>query len=447
MTFVKSGLFAANQPSHYVFANYMVCFATYGGTVDGFKREITEAQNVGIDGFFLDIGQWSGPDTYYKERVQMIYNAAEQLNTGFKLSFFIEFSNTNDILNMVQTYGNRTPTFWYQGRMVFSAWGMNDVPSAGWTGVNWTNILNLLKGAGYPAFFIPHFWPDPFSELPSYTDAQGLLAKYSFLDGLYLFCPGGQPAQMAQSNSNYCRALHAAGKTFLACVAPNYWGWAQPSNGRRYFETYGGEGISLQWTSIITNQPDWAIFVTWNDFNESTYVSPVEDPGTYFWQLVAPVRNSHKGYLQLSKHYISWFKTGQEPPIDRDALFYFYRTHPKSAVAANTNDLRVTTFFGDVQDVLYTTLLLVKPADLEILSGGNWRTNSLPSGIQHIRTPFTPGAQRFTIRRGGVEVLSVSGPSIQSNIDLYDFFPASGYAYGGSGPPMPPQNIRLSGPP
>lgn len=70
------GALVAATSNHYVFANYMVCFATYGGaTTDGFKREIKEAQAVGIDGFSLDIGAWSGPYTYYKERVELIYES------------------------------------------------------------------------------------------------------------------------------------------------------------------------------------------------------------------------------------------------------------------------------------------------------------------------------------------------------------------------------------
>lgn len=437
---VHPGALAAEPPQHYVFANYMVCFATYGGaTTEGFKREIREAQDAGIDGFSLDIGAWSGPYTYYKERVKLIYAAADELKSGFKLFPFIEFSDPSDVLDLVRSYGHRAPTLWYKGRLVLSAWGMNDVPSAGWPGANWTNgtngILSQLQSNGYPVWFTPHFWPEPVSELPAFSDGQNLLAKYGYLDGLFLFCPGGLPAQIVQCNANYNRAAHAAGKMFMACVSPHYWGWLQPSNGRRYFETYGGEGIVRQWNAIVANQPDWVNLVTWNDFNESTYVSPVEDPGLYFHQLVAPVRNSHKGYLELSKRYITWFKTGREPPIDRDALFYFYRTHPKNAVASNTNEVRVAMFFGDVQDVLYTTVLLVEPADLEIVSGGTSSTNSLPRGLHHVRTPFAPGGQQFTLRRGGAQVLSVAGPPIHSQVALYDFFPASGYAYGSTGGP------------
>jgi glucan endo-1,3-alpha-glucosidase len=443
----QPGVLAGQPPAHYVFAHYMVCFSAYGQSTQGYEREIQEAQAVGIDGFLLDVGAWSGPDWYYKANVQLIYDAADQLNTGFKLSFFIELTNASDVLDMVSTYADRAPTLWYNGRPVLSAWGMNDVPSAGWTGANWTNgtnsILGLLQTNGYPVFFIPHFWPDPVTELPSLQDAQGLLAKYSFLDGLFLFGAAGLPAQLAQCNSNYTAAVHAAGKVFMDSVTPHYWGCGQVSNGRRYFETYGGGGIALQWKSIIANQPDWVNLVTWNDFNESTYVSPVGNPAAFFSALAAPVRYCHQGYLELSKRYIAWFKTGQEPPIDRDALFYFYRTHPMAAAASNTNDVAVSTFIGDVQDVLYTTVLLLKPADLQIVSGATSLTNSLPSGLNHLRTPFAPGAQTFTLWRNGAQVLSVQGPPIQSQIALYDFFPASGYAYGPPGPSTPPGNLRV----
>src|SRR5215831_3602521 len=70
---------------HYVFAHYMVCFATYGQSIDGYKREIQEAQAAGIDGFALNVGAWDDTQAYYKTRVEMMYQAAEQLGTGFKL--------------------------------------------------------------------------------------------------------------------------------------------------------------------------------------------------------------------------------------------------------------------------------------------------------------------------------------------------------------------------
>ena len=415
---------ASGNTNHYVFAHYMVCFATYGESIEGYKREILQAQAAGIDGFALNVGAWSGPDTYYKSRVKLMYDAAEQLGADFKLFFSVDLGQTNDIVDMVATYGTRPNSFRYNGKVVLSTFGLN--------GLNWRNgIFEPLRKRGIEVFFVPHFWSDTGGELPQYRDGVNVLNTYSnILDGLFLFGAAGLPYQLAQCNSNYTRAVHEAGKIFMAGMTPHYWGYIQPSVGRRYFESDGGEGTVLQWRAIIANQPDWVEIVTWNDFNESTYISPVEDPGRYFDYLITPRRYSHKGYLELSKRFITWYKTGKEPAVDRDALFYFYRTHPKNAVASNTNDIPVKGFIGNIQDTIYTTVFLTAPAQLEIISGKTLTTNSLPAGMSQIQTPFTPGPQIFAVKRNGTLVLFAQGPDIMASIQNYDFFPASGYAYG-----------------
>ena len=430
---------------HYVFAHYMVCFATYGETLDAYKREIQEAQAAGIDGFALNVGAWDNTQSYYQTRVATIYNAAEQLGTGFKLFFSVDYYGTTNIVAMVQTYANRTNTFRYQGKVVLSSFGENDTPSTGGAGVDWTNLVfPQLASNGVSVCFVPHFWPDPIHELPTYSDAQSILQKYgSLLDGVFLFGAAGLPYQLAQCNSNYTLAVHQAGKISMASVTPHYWGFKQYSIGRRYYEFDGGEGIALQWQSIITNQPDWVEIVTWNDFNESTYIVPVKDPGTYFAEMQAPVRYCHAGYLELSKPFISWYKSGTNPAVSSDAVYYFYRTHPKAAIAANTNDIPVTGLYGEVRDTFYATVYLTAPANLEVASGGNLTTNSLPAGLTAVRLPFGPGKQALTLRRAGQPVISVQGPDILAQIQLYDFFPASGYGYSRPGPP---QNFRFANP-
>ncbi len=437
----------AASPSHYVFAHYMVCMATYGDSVDSFKLEIQQAQAAGIDGFLLDLGEWdNSTNWYYKSRTAMLYSAAEQLGTGFKLCPFVEFPEPDQIINLVTNYAGSPASLWYQGRVVLSSWGMNN---AGWNQpiVDWTNaVLAPLQQLGYPVCFVPFFWPYSGAPMPgTYADPVQLLATNGgFLGGLFWVGAAGTPSQLATGNSNYTAALHAAGKLFMASVTPHYWGSLQTVNGRRYFETDGGEGIALQWASIIANQPDWVDLVTWNDFYESTYTSPVENPSQYFPGPTSPVCYSHKGYLALSKYFINWFKSGSQPAVTQDALYYFYRTHPQNAVASNTNDTPVTTFFGDIQDVIYTTLILTADAQLVIASGGNLTTNSVPAGLHNLRSPFAPGPQRFTLLRNGQQVLSTQGPNIQSQIVAYDFFPASGFAYSpATNSPPPPANLHV----
>lgn len=430
--------------AHYVFAHYMVCFASYGETLDGYKLEIQEAQAAGIDGFALNVGAWDASQAYYQTRVGLIYTAAEQLGTGFKLFFSVDFENATNTVSMVEQYANRTNSFHYQGKLVLSSYGHNNVPAAGWTGVDWTNaIIGRLVKDGYPVFFVPHFFPSPVQELPGYSDAQYILQTYgNLLDGLFLFAAAGLPGTLAQCNSNYTAAVHATNKLSMASVSPHYWGCVQTSLGRRYFESDGAEGLDLQWRSIIQNQPDWVEIVTWNDWNESTYLCPIDDPAVYFPGLT-PKRNPHVGYLELSKHYITWYKTGTEPIINRDGVLAYYRVHPKSALASNTNDPPVTWFIGNVHDTFYVTTFLAAPAVVEIKSGGTTTTNSVASGIHHIRASFLPGAQSVRLLRNGSTVVSLQGAPILTNIVNYNFFPFT--AYGGY-PPTPPGNFRVLGP-
>lgn len=417
---------------HYVFAHYMVYAPTYGATVQGFERDIQDAQAAGLDGFALDLGAYNDPtQPYYNVNVAYMYSAAQALGTGFKLFFSIEFTNTADIVQLISTYANRPNTFLNGTNVIVSTYGQNSV--------DWKNdVFVPLQQMGISVCFVPFFWPTSGAELPTYQDCTNILDTYTNqLNGLFLFGGAGVPSQLVECNSNFNLAVHQAGKIFMAGVSPFYWGCYQPTYGRRYYEYDGGEGTVMQWQSIIANQPDWVEIVSWNDFGE-TYISPVLDPEQYVQyapQMVTPHRYCHAGYTDLTKRYISWYKTGVPPATNQDVLYYFYRIHSMHLVA--TNDVPVTAFGGDVADVIYNTLFLTAPAQLHVVSGTNSATYSLGSGLQQVRTPFAPGTQTFTVTRNGSPVLSVQGPPILSSITNYDYFPASGYAYG----LQPPSNL------
>ena len=421
--FVTTSTARAGTP-HYVFAHYMVCYSDYGATVQGYEHDIQDAQAAGLDGFALDMPEWNGTDWYYTNNCELMYKAAEQLGTGFKLFFSVEMTNTTSIVEMITHFAHRTNTFYYNGKLVVSTFGQNNA--------NWQNgVFSQLQSNGISVFFAPFFWSTPVEELPSYQDGMGILNTYSnLLNGLFLFGAAGLPYELVQCNSNYTAAVHQAGKLFMASASPSYWGSVQNSIGRRYFEFDGGEGTVMQWQGIIANQPDWVEITTWNDFNESTYISPISNPGIYQSGLQVPVRYSHAGYLELAKRYIAWYKTGVPPATNKDALFYFYRTHSTNLVASATNDVPVAWFLGDVADVIYNTLFLTAPAQLKVVSGTNSATYSLGAGLQQVRTPFAPGAQIFTLTRNGTQVLSAQGPPILSQITNYDYFTASGFTYG-----------------
>jgi glucan endo-1,3-alpha-glucosidase len=425
---------------HYVFAHYMVCYSTYGDNIQGYMQDIQDAQAAGIDGFALDMGAYDDPtQPYYNKNVAYIYAAAANVNTNFKLFFSVEFTNTAAIVSLISSYASRPNTFYQGTNVVVSTYGQNATLKPGDGGVDWAKgVFAPLQQQGISVYFVPFFWPNPVTELPTYSQEAGVVNSYSNLvNGLFLFGAAGLPYQLANCNSNYTLAAHQGGKIFMASATPGYWGCGQYENDRRYFEFDGGEGTVLQWQSIIANQPDWVEITTWNDFGENTYLSPLNDPEQYNSALVTPHRYCHAGFTDLTRRYISWYKTGVPPATNQDALYYFYRTHSTNLIASATNDIPITLFHGDVADVIYNTLFLTAPARLQVISGTNSANYSLGAGLQQVRTPFAPGPQTFTLTRNSNTVVSVQGPPILAAITNYDYFTASGYAYG----LMPPTNM------
>jgi hypothetical protein len=143
---------------HHVFAHYMVCFAAQGERVQDYKREIQQAQTAGIDGFALNCGAWHN-EPHYPRRVKAIYQAAQELGTGFKLFFSVDFAGLKKhppgefgsyVLDMVKTYGHHPNQFMVDGRTVVSTF-------AGGQGIAWKKgILAPLK-AGVQHLRIPFF--------------------------------------------------------------------------------------------------------------------------------------------------------------------------------------------------------------------------------------------------------------------------------------------------
>jgi glucan endo-1,3-alpha-glucosidase len=219
----------------------------------------------------------------------------------------------------------------------------------------------------------------------------------------------------------------------MSSYTPFYWGAYQP--GRRFFETRGGLGVEAQWKSIIENQPDFVEIVTWNDFNES-YITPVDIAGTYESVVQTPIRHPHAGYLELSKYFIQWYKTGKQPKIDRDKLVYVYRVHPKAATVAVDPDSKldkrltapVTDLRGNVQDSLFVTTLLTGPAEIRVTSGGVETKYPCPKGYSTVTVPFNVGAQHFALYRKDKLIAETDGEPIAATPTEYNFFPTTGIA-------------------
>ena len=387
-----------------VFAHYMVCCPTRGGSADvnDFKKEIIAAQNRGLDGFVLNVGGWDKSEPSYKKRVLQIYYAAKILGTNFNLFLSADGKALAEIDDMITTLKDHPNQFKYNGKLVVSTF------SGGTEGDPITKKAHELG-----AFIIPYYYPLPVTELPQLQHVKFIENTYPDIDGFFYFGAAGSPDQIANSISLMSREFSILGKVFMAGITPYYKG--NGSNFRVY-ETYGFEGMAKEWQTVIDNNVPWVELVTWNDWNESTYLAPLDNGdspqiwNTHFGKLFLP----HNAYLDASTYFIKWFKCGAPPKITSDSIYYFYRLHKKDTIvtvnAVNNNaGSGLPNGAENLQDKVFVTTMLTKPAQLIIRSGSKVSLFELNAGVQHVSIPFDLGSQEFKLIRNSTVLIDKIG--------------------------------------
>lgn len=326
------------------------------------EREIRQAEALGIDGFALNAGGWLRR-SYYIEYAAQMFEAAARLHDGFRLMFSADLCCGNhaaDIEDMMRRFANNPRYarvyFRHDGRFVLTTFAGEKEGQAFWqqvqrdleTGAHPSRDIEakvLPQVAGAPSnapmkiFLVPaFFWG---GELPERAQVQaGFDAWKRVIDGsLYWGIAGvpgsGSALDQLHGSEAYASVVHESGRLYMAPVAVQFWG----ANANRYYEYSGGAGMRRMWMDAIEGtHPEWVEIITWNDFIEGTYISPIDDPNAYPGAsylnssgVPAGTRHyfhSHAGAGELMRFYIEWYKTGREPAITHDAVYWFYRTQP-----------------------------------------------------------------------------------------------------------------------
>jgi glucan endo-1,3-alpha-glucosidase len=457
---------ASGQNQRLVFAHYMLANFDYISAdasneeiVASYEREIRQAQSIGIDGFALNAGGWLREPRYIR-RASAMFEAATRLHSGFKLFFSVDMCCGNDaadIADMMRRFASNprytTTYFRYDGKAVLSTFSGSD------RGPDfWHQVLHDLEQGSHPStslvpmaldvasgvpssaplrvFFIPaFFWG---GELPNASAIKSHLSAYkSLIDGAFYWGIAGVPGlgyapdQLSSSHA-FAATLHAAGKIYMAPICFQFWG----ANHGRYYEYSGYSGMRSMWRDAIdVTHPEWVEIITWNDFVEGTYISPIDDPARYVRandldESLAPAStlhffHSHRGATDLLAYFIAWYKMGREPAIRKDAIYWAYRTQPLTTKASRTVPIQL---HGHVSDVLYVTANLTAPATLRVSFGEQSSSIAVAAGSTDIQLPFATGhIPHIELLRNGLLLASADGEDIISPDPAYaDFYYSTG---------------------
>jgi hypothetical protein len=349
----------------------------------GMQQEVRMAIARGITGFTIDV--LSPKEVTADSHLQLLLSAAQSVDPRFKIVVMPDISalkaDTDTIVKVI-TLAAASPAAYRlsDGRLVVSAFNAS-INSVDW----WSNVLAQLKSRGIAVAFVPTFL--------GWKAQAGAFApiSYGYADW------GTATAAAAEAMQSDPGLAHQSGRIYMMPVDPQQY---RPKNSI-YWEAGNSAAFRNAWMSAIGGNADWVQLVTWNDFSESSEVSPYTDSTLR--------RDIGTGFYDLNAYYATWFLTGKQPAINHDVLYYFYRREPTNAASpAQTAANKIIN--GTPEDKVEVVAFLTAPADLKITIAGRSTTQSAPAGITSFKVPSAAGVPMFSLSRTGSEVFSFQGP-------------------------------------
>lgn len=144
-----------------------------------------------------------------------------------------------------------------------------------------------------------------------------------------------------------------------------------------------------------------------------------KDDGSSAWTDGFP----HDAWQTLMKPYIAAYKAGEDAPtVESDQLVYWYRPTPKDAQCSG-DSLPAPDGRDLMEDVVFVSTLLTEAAELTVTSGRQEPvTVQVEAGIHTASFPMGVGQQKFSVSRGGNEILGdVSEKEVSDSCEIFNF--------------------------
>lgn len=182
------------------------------------------------------------------------------------------------------------------------------------------------------------------------------------------------------------------GKFFMAPVRPQDCrpraGWSGESRGSELFRE--------MWKTAMDYNAGMVQLITWSDYSEGSEIEP--STGTRW------------AFYDLTAFYTSWFKTGRQPKIVRDAIYYFHRTQSVGAKHDPAKQKKAFRVNGPkAYDEIELLGFLKEPGTLRITLNGKVHEKAFPAGIHKFAIPLEEGRPEFALVRNGKEQIKLKG--------------------------------------
>lgn len=336
---------------------------------------------MGLDGFIYE-HHTSASDQRFNQFPLMLA-AAKAVDPGFRIMLSPDFPTTAGashdkvISDILMAKGHPSLYTLKDGSIPLAPFYPERQPAA-W----WDQPRDKLAAKGMKTVLVPIFLDWSGSGKSDWNDH---VAGYSSW--------GGRWVGMTDSIRKSSVEAHRRGKFYMAPVALED---VRPRD-KRFWEPSNSQTLQKSFLKAAEGDAEIISLLTWNDYAES-------------W--LAP--SAERGYApaDLIAYYTTLFKTGKAPVVERDALYYFHRSHRTDAPFDETLQTigPIKVPYGDAPtNTVELVAFLKTPGKLVIKQGDKVTTSDAAAGLVSFRTEMVPGTTPvFQLQRDGKTVQTLT---------------------------------------
>lgn len=353
--------------------------------------DVARASRIGLDGFGVNLLSIS--DNEFMPTARRLLDAAAASGTGFKIFPEPDMSampglSPEKLVEALMVFAEHPAALQRDGALLVMPIAAETYPAE-----FWRKVAEQMRRRGRPIALMPCY----------YDPAPTSMEKLRELSWGVTFWGTRGPAAGANASGVIDLATKLGFSRWMFPVSPQD---TRPKD-LAGFESGNSEGYRNQWDVAIARNAKMVQIITWNDYSETSEISPSSFSRFVFYDLTA--------------YYTAWLKTGRAPTVTRDAFYFVQRGQifrPETPVqGARWGRWGDTPWSNNVEVVA----LLTKPGDLVLKSGGKIVRKSVGSGLQTISISAQPGSAAVSLRRNGRIVAHFSSPiSIEERPERHD---------------------------
>ena len=359
--------------------------------LEDMKTEVRSAISEGIDGFTVVVYNFpaAGRTNSQWTNLTLMMQAAAAVDPGFKIipmpdmTGALSGTDVGTMSKRMAELGRYPAAYRLNGGLVLSPFTAERKPASWWNSVKTT----MRNSYGTPVTF----WPLIQNEqkwAPSFAPISYGLANWGNRD------PGWNNPNTAGGPVGRLNKIQAMGKKWMQPVSMQD---ERPREGR-YFEAANTQNLRNTWEITRKGAAEYVQLTTWNDLPEGSGMLPSANHGFTF--------------LDINAYYLTWWKTGVQPAIKRDAIYLTHRKHKVAAKPTFGQRVLMKRDGGTAPRDTVEALTFSKAAGtVNITVGGRTTSCAVDAGVDTCTVPLSAGTVSAKLVRGGTTVSSLTSPT------------------------------------